>query len=228
MDADAYSLQPIAYYHGLLHSKFGLPRQAGLVGDLPGEIHLCEAFRDGMACRGLEKFSHLWLIWSFSEVPEGQKAHTVRPPRLKGNTRMGVFATRSPFRPNRLGLSAVRLLSIEPGAILRVAGADLLDGTPIFDIKPYIPYADSIPEAEASYAAEAPAKLEVYWPAAIAQQLSERDRRLWTELLAQDPRPAYQKDPARVYGLSLGGRNLRFRVDGRLEVLSLETEPADD
>lgn len=226
MSEHKHSLEPIAYYEGPLHSKFGLPRQAGLVRGLPGTLRFTEEFHDMVACRGLEGFSHIWLIWSFSEVPEGKTAHTVRPPRLKGNTRMGVFATRSPFRPNRLGLSCVKLEQIGPGPCLHISGADLLDGTPIYDIKPYIPYADALPEAAAAYAQEAPKALEVEWSEQAREQMPEEKRRIAGALLAQDPRPAYQQDPERIYGLEYENYNLRFKVSDKLYVLEAEQKPA--
>lgn len=219
---EQFTLEPIGYYHGPLKEKFGLPRQARLVASLPGEVRLTEAFKDMTACRGLENFSHVWLVWSFSEVPEGRTQHTVRPPRLKGNQRLGVFATRSPFRPNRLGLSCVRLERIGPGAVLYVSGADLLDGTPIFDIKPYIPYADALPDARADFAAEAPETLETVWPPEVRSLLSPEDIRVLSGILGQDPRPAYQDAPERVYGLRYKDFNVKFRLADKVYVLAVE------
>lgn len=218
---EVYEIEAIAHYRGPLREKFGLPRQAGLAEKLEGEVVFTEAFSDMVAARGLENYSHIWLIWSFSAVPEGRQAHTVRPPRLKGNERMGVLATRSPFRPNRLGLSCVKLEKVGPGPRLQVRGADLLDGTPIFDIKPYIPYADAKPEAEALFAKEAPPTLEVSWPDCAKEMLTQDELEALTEILAQDPRPAYQNDPEREYGLCYKNFNVRFKVADRVRVISL-------
>lgn len=216
-----WQLTPIAYYHGAMKEKFGIPRQPGLVEGLFGQIIFEAEFKNEAALRGLDDFSHIWLIWGFSESQSSEFRPTVRPPRLHGNERMGVFATRSPFRPNSLGLSAVKLVGIEDGKIL-VAGADLMDGTPIFDIKPYLPYTDQIPEATGGFASERPSqeRLAVLWPEELRGVLE--DEVVVTHLLAQDPRPAYQDDSERVYGMRYGDWNIRFRVkDKTLTVVEL-------
>ena len=185
-------------------------------------------YRSPDALRGLEDFSHLWLIWQFSEAVRDKWSPTVRPPRLGGNTRMGVFATRSPFRPNPIGLSCVRLEGIrrepELGCVLEVSGADLMDGTPILDIKPYIPYADSHPEAREGFTSRGWERmLEVDFPPELLSRVPEDKREALIGVLANDPRPSYQKDPERVYGLPFGGLEVRFNVSGqRLTVRSVE------
>ena len=209
-------IKPIAYYRGPLTEKFGTPRQAGIVPDLTGTVEFCEGYEPAML-DGLEGFDYIWLIWGFSmNNPDAAPSSKVRPPRLGGNEKMGVFATRSPYRPNPLGLSSVRISGIDAAAgRIEVLGADLVDGTPIFDIKPYIVYADSHPDARSGFAAEAPRKaLKVVW-----EDPSMKDETL-EAILALDPRPAYQDDPTRIYGLSYNGHNIRFRVeDGVLTVL---------
>ena len=225
---ERYELRTIARLYGDLPGKFGLPRQAGIVEELEGRIVFEPAFRNPGALRGLEGFSHLWLIWQFSEAVREDWSPTVRPPRLGGNTRMGVFATRSPFRPNALGLSCVRLLGIETdpalGPVLRVGGADLMDGTPIYDIKPYLPYADARPEARAGFAPDPGAALPVVFAPGEEEKLPAEKRAALRGVLAQDPRPRYQKDPDRVYGLAFAGRNVKFRVaDGCVYVTEVET-----
>ena len=225
---ERYELRTIARLYGDLPGKFGLPRQAGIVEELEGRIVFEPAFRNPGALRGLEGFSHLWLIWQFSEAVREDWSPTVRPPRLGGNTRMGVFATRSPFRPNALGLSCVRLLGIETdpalGPVLRVGGADLMDGTPIYDIKPYLPYADAWPEARAGFAPDPGAALPVVFAPGEEEKLPAEKRAALRGVLAQDPRPRYQKDPDRVYGLAFAGRNVKFRVaDGCVYVTEVET-----
>ncbi len=209
-------MQPIAYIHNDFPSKFGLPRQAGLAPSLRSKIVFEPAFRKAEALRGLEGFSHIWLIWGFSES-EGWSP-TVRPPRLGGNVRMGVFATRSPFRPNPLGLSCVRLESVENdggnGFVLIVSGADLMDGTPIYDIKPYLPGADSHPEATDGFVGQnRQTLLEVEIAPALAARLSARQVETLREILSQDPRPAYHDDPSRAYGLSYAGLEIGFTVE---------------
>ncbi len=218
----------IARIHTGFSGKFGIPRQSGLVSSLPGEIVFEPPYRNADALRGLEDFSHLWLIWEFSEALREAWSPTVRPPRLGGNRRMGVFATRSPFRPNPIGLSCVKLEEIilrsDQGPILRVSGADLMDGTPIYDIKPYLPYTDSHPEAKGGFAEGALGwKLEVDFPEEGLEKLPAGDRETVLALLAQDPRPSYQHDPERVYGMAYNGFNIRFTVDGkRLTVRGVE------
>ena len=213
-------IRPIARYEGELPEKFGLPRQAGVVPALEGRVVFEPAYRDPEALRGIEGFSHLWLIWQFSENlrQAGDWSPTVRPPRLGGNARMGVFATRSPFRPNALGLSCVRLLGIEKdaerGTVLRVGGADLMDGTPIFDVKPYVPYADAHPEALSGFAPDAGETLDVVFLPGTEEKIPAEKREALRGVLANDPRPRYQNDPARVYGLRFGEQNVKFTVDG--------------
>lgn len=223
-------MRPIAHIHSDFSTKFGIPRQSGVVGSLQAEIIFEPEFRSRDAVRGLEAFSHIWLIWEFSENVRADWSPTVRPPRLGGNVRMGVFATRSPFRPNPIGLSCVRLEDITfsdaRGPVLHVAGADLMDGTPIYDIKPYLPYADAHPEALGGFAPSPKETIEVKSPPELLQKLPEGRREALLGVLAQDPRPQYQNDPERVYGMSFGGWDVKFRVkDGVLTVLSLaETE----
>ena len=219
-------LQIIARIHTDLPTKFGIPRQSGLVDALEGTIVFEPDFRAPEALRGLEGFSHLWLLWEFSACSGAPWRPTVRPPRLGGNTRMGVFATRSPYRPNSVGLSCVRLLGVEhtaeQGTVLRVCGADLMDGTPIFDIKPYLPYADAHPEATGGFAADAPEPLEVAFANGTEAEIPPEKLEALRGLLAQDPRPAYQSDPARVYGVPFAGLDVRFRVeDGKLTVIDV-------
>ena len=217
----------IARIHSDFPSKFGIPRQSGLVEALKARVVFEPDFRSPEAVRGLEGFSHIWLIWQFSQAVREDWSPTVRPPRLGGNTRMGVFATRSPFRPNAVGLSSVRLERVEPhtpqGPVLHVAGADLMDGTPIFDIKPYLPYADCHPEALGGFAPTGGAELEVDCPPALLERLPEDKARALLGVLSRDPRPSYQHDPDRVYGMAFAGHNIRFSVSGTtLTVLSIE------
>lgn len=205
-------------------TKFGIPRQSGLVEELRATVVFEPEYRSPDALRGLEDFSHLWLIWQFSEAVRDKWSPTVRPPRLGGNTRMGVFATRSPFRPNPIGLSCVRLEGIrrepELGHVLEVSGADLMDGTPILDIKPYLPYGDCHPDAVGGFAsAPAGAVLEVEIPPSLLAQVPEDRREALIGVLAQDPRPHYQKDSDRVYGFGFAGLEVRFTVsEGHLTV----------
>ena len=215
------TITPIAVMHSDFKSKFGIPRQSGLVEQLQSTIVFEPEFRNPDALRGIEAFSHLWLIWQFSAAVRQDWSPTVRPPRLGGNTRMGVFATRSPFRPNHLGLSCVRLLSVERtkefGTVLRVGGGDLMDGTPIFDIKPYIPYSDCKPEAAGGFTEQAGSfLLEVAFPTELLNKLPEDKREAAIGVLSHDPRPSYQADPERIYGLSFAGFILRFKVQGQL------------
>ena len=209
-------------------TKFGIPRQSGLVEELEAAVVFEPEYRNPDALRGLEGFSHLWLIWEFSQARRESWSPTVRPPRLGGNRRLGVFATRSPFRPNPIGLSCVRLLGVDlhtpEGPVIRVAGADLMDGTPIYDIKPYLPYADCKPQAVGGFASvPKEASLEVDCPAELMTLVPEGKRAALLGVLAQDPRPQYQDDPERVYGMAFGGLEVRFRVAGdRLTVCQVE------
>lgn len=210
-------IEPIAFIESDFTEKFGIPRQSGLV-ELPSKIVFTEKFSDENALRGLEDFTHIWLIWGFSEV-KGGFSPTVRPPRLGGNVRKGVFATRSPFRPNPLGLSAVKLLGIERG-VITISGADLMNGTPVYDIKPYLPYVDSIPDASNGWAlAEHSGSLRVEFPEELLRLIPEEKRSGLIELLSQDPRPQYQNDPERVYTFAFGKREISFRVDGKTLVV---------
>ncbi len=224
---DNVNIQVIARMHSDFSTKFGIPRQSGLIEELRSTIVFEPEFRNPDALRGIEDFSHLWIIWQFSEAVRSGWSPTVRPPRLGGNTRMGVFATRSPFRPNNLGLSSVKLLEVEHtekyGTVLHVGGADLMDGTPIFDIKPYIPYGDSHPEASGGFTDTAgDFLLAVEFPQALLEKLPENKREAAVGVLSHDPRPSYQKDPERVYGLSFAGFDIRFRVqDKTLTVLEV-------
>ncbi len=218
-------MQTIAYIYNDYTEKFGIPRQSGLNPALISRIVMEPAYRAQEAFRGIEAYSHLWLIWEFSEVPaEAPFSPTVRPPRLGGNARLGVFATRSPFRPNRLGLSCVELVRVEEtaeGPLLLVAGADLMNGTPIYDIKPYLPYADAVPDARVNEALSRP-RLQVDIPAELEARIPEEKREALKEMLALDPRPAYQEDPERVYGVKFGGMDVQFRVaDGFLTVMGI-------
>lgn len=212
-------------------TKFGIPRQSGLVDSLRSTIVFEPEYRNPDALRGIEGFSHLWIIWQFSEAVRQDWSPTVRPPRLGGNTRLGVFATRSPFRPNSIGLSSVKLLGVEhtpdSGTVLHVAGADMMDGTPIFDIKPYIPYADSHPDAVGGFTETADDfLLEVDFPATLLAILPEEKRQAALDVLSHDPRPSYQRTPGRVYGLAFAGYDIRFRVEDQvlhvLEVVPCE------
>lgn len=197
--------------------KFGIPRQSGLIEELKGKIVFEKEYRSVDALRGLEDFSHVWLIWQFSEaVREKGWSATVRPPLLGGNTRMGVFATRSPFRPNPIGLSCVKLERIEfteEGPVLYVAGADLMNGTPIYDIKPYLPYADSKPDAVGGFTENlAERRLEVEISEELLDRVPKDRREALVKVLEADPRPSYQSDPERVYGMSFAGLEIKFSV----------------
>jgi len=221
-------MKPIAHIRNDYTAKFGIPRQSGLVEEVISAIVFEPEYRNADAFRGLEGWSHLWLIWVFSEAIRDTWSPTVLPPRLGGKTRMGVFATRSPFRPNPIGLSSVKLVDFDlhtkEGPVLYVAGADLMDGTPILDVKPYLPYTDSHPDAIGGFAE--PVReyhLEVVFPDEWLAQVPERLRTPVLGLLAQDPRPSYQNDPDRVYGVAFGGYDFRFRVkDGVLTVCEVE------
>lgn len=224
---NSMEIEPIAHIHTGFPAKFGIPRQSGLVEGLHAVIEMEPAFRDAAAFRSIEGFSHLWLLWGFSENSRAGWSPTVRPPRLGGNRRVGVFASRSSFRPNGLGLSVVRLEKFVPqsphGPLLHVSGADLMDGTPIYDIKPYLPFTDSHPEAEAGFAAEVlDKKLEVVIPENCMEQIPLSQRSVIRQLLAQDPRPSYQDDPDRLYGFVYENWEIRFRVDsGHLLVVEV-------
>ena len=212
------NIQVIARMHSDFATKFGIPRQSGLVQELRSTIVFEPEYRNSDALRGIEEFSHLWIIWQFSEAVRQGWSPTVRPPRLGGNTRMGVFATRSPFRPNNLGLSSVKLLGVEQtveyGTVLHVGGADLMDGTPIFDIKPYIPYGDCHPEATGGFTDRAGEfLLNVDFPSELLNKLPEDKREAAIGVLSHDPRPSYQRQPERIYGLNFAGCDIRFRVE---------------
>lgn len=211
------TIQVIAKMRSDFPTKFGIPRQSGLVDSLRSTIVFEPEFRNEDALRGLEDFSHLWVIWQFSEAVRQEWSPTVRPPRLGGNTRMGVFATRSPFRPNNLGLSSLKILGLEQtpdcGTVIHVAGADLMDGTPIFDIKPYVPYSDSHPEATGGFTdTAADFLLQVDFPVDLLNKIPENKRDAAVGVLSHDPRPSYQRKPDRVYGLTFAGFDIRFTV----------------
>lgn len=221
------TLTPIARIRTDFGTKFGVPRQSGVVDELTARIVFEPEYRNPDALRGLADFSHLWLLWHFSEVKQEGWSPTVRPPRLGGNARMGVFATRSPYRPNPIGLSSVRILSVEPdtpkGPVITVAGADLMDGTPIFDIKPYLAYTDSHPDAVGGFIeglTDRSVRVECH--EALLAPLEEDVRTRLLAALAHDPRPTYQNDPTRVYGMDFAGYNVRFTVaDGVLTVVEI-------
>ena len=213
------TIEPVARMRSDFATKFGIPRQSGLVADLRSTIVFEPKYRNPEALRGIEGYDYLWLIWQFSEAVRKEWSPTVRPPRLGGNARMGVFATRSPFRPNSLGLSCVRLLEVEHtqefGTVLHVGGADLMDGTPIFDVKPYVPYADSHPDAKGGFTDGAGEYLlQVDFPQTLLEKLPEEKRSAAVGVLSHDPRPSYQRKPGRIYGLSFAGWDIRFTVDG--------------
>ena len=225
------TIDPIAYIRTEFKEKFGIPRQSGLAGSLRGKVVFEPAYRNPDALRGLQEFSHIWLIWEFSaNVRAGSEWQpTVRPPRLGGNERVGVFATRSPFRPNPLGLSCVEIESIDmcsaEGPVINVLGADLMDGTPIYDIKPYIRYADSRPHAVCGYVDKLSERLlKVIIPGNVIENMPDKTiLSALHEILKLDPRPSYHDDPQRVYGISFAGINVHFQVaDGVLTVLDVE------
>lgn len=211
-------IKPIAHVRSDFATKFGIPRQAGIVEELESLLVFEPEYRDPEALRGIEGFSHLWLIWQFSENLRQGFSPTVRPPRLGGNERMGVFATRSPFRPNALGLSCVRLLAVEQstdsGLVLRIGGADLMDGTPVYDVKPYVPYADCHPEALSGFAANSGKTLNVAFADGMEQRVPKEKLAALRGVLANDPRPRYQHDPARIYAMEFAGLEVKFSVDG--------------
>ena len=215
------NIQIIARMRSDFPTKFGIPRQSGLVDELESTIVFEPGFRNPDALRGIEGYSHLWIIWQFSQAIRQEWSPTVRPPRLGGNTRVGVFATRSPFRPNNLGLSCVKLIGVEhtenEGVVLHVAGADLMDGTPIFDIKPYIPYSDSFPNALGGFTDTAEDFiLDVDFPSPLLELLPEAKQQAAIGVLSHDPRPSYQRKPGRIYGLSFAGFDIRFSVTDKL------------
>ena len=221
-------LTPIAHFHSPFPTKFGIPKQSGLVADLRGEIVFEPNFRNADFVRGLDEFDFLWLIWEFSANRHAAASPVVRPPVLGGNEKIGVFATRSPFRPTPLGLSAVRLESIEitdtRGPVIHVLGADLMDGTPIFDIKPYIAYADSHPDARSGFVDRRSwPKLEVVVPDFVEKHFEKAEIETLRQTLSLDPRPHYQNDPQKVYGMPFAGRDVRFRVaDGVLTIVEIK------
>lgn len=224
-------MKTIAHIYTDLDGKFGVPRQSGVVPALTGRIIFEPEYRIAEAFRGLEEFSHIWLIWEFSKAKQSQGeafSPTVRPPRLGGNKRMGVFATRSPFRPNNLGLSVVKLERIDfsgkDGPILHVSGVDMMSGSPVYDIKPYIPYADSISEASGGFTSELDdLSLEVEFPESLLSEFPVEKHNEITEILSHDPRPQYQTDSERIYALTYLGRDIKFKVDGSaLTVLAVE------
>jgi tRNA-Thr(GGU) m(6)t(6)A37 methyltransferase TsaA len=220
-------MKTIARIHTDFPTKFGIPRQSGIIDSLQGRIVFEPEYRNAEAVRGLEEFSHIWILWEFSEAVRDEWSPTVRPPRLGGNVRKGVFATRSPFRPNPIGLSSVKLESVEIdpklGPVLHVSGADLMDGTPIYDIKPYIANADSHPDAVSGFASK-PAEyvLEVDFPETLLQKVPECQRESLIAVLQHDPRPQYHDDPKRVYGMAFGGMEVKFKVEeGLLTVVGI-------
>ncbi len=220
-------MKTIARIHTNFPTKFGVPRQSGIIDSLQGRIVFEPEYRNADAVRGLEDFSHIWIIWEFSESICDTWSPTVRPPRLGGNVRKGVFATRSPFRPNPIGLSVVKLESIKMeqglGPVIHVSGIDMMDGTPIYDIKPYIAYTDSHPEAVSGFASK-PAKylLEVEFPEGLLQKVAESLRHSLIAVLAHDPRPRYQDDPERIYGMGFENMQIKFKVNGnRLSVVDV-------
>ena len=221
------AMKIIAHIHSDFPTKFGIPRQSGIVENLVSRIVFEPEYRNPDALRGIDGYSHLWLIWQFSEAVRKDWSPTVRPPRLGGNTRMGVFATRSPFRPNPIGLSSVKLVGIEEtekeGSVLLVAGADLMDGTPIYDIKPYLPFTDSHPDAVGGFSDPVRERsLQVEYPDALTGRLPADKWEALLGILAHDPRPSYQHDPERVYGMAFAGKEVKFKVDGdKLTILDI-------
>ena len=217
----------IARIRNAYDGKFGVPRQSGLVEEVVSDIVFEPEYRVQEALRGIEAFSHLWVIWAFDRAERDTWSPTVRPPRLGGNLRVGVFATRSPYRPNAIGLSCVKLVGIEKGregTVLKVAGADLVNGTPIYDIKPYLPYADCKPEATGGFTDKTEKRqAEVVFPENLAGKMDAEDLRALKAVLREDPRPAYQEDPERIYAFEFAGKHIEFRVEGKvLKVLRIE------
>ena len=227
MDSGIEKLNIIAKMHSDFPTKFGIPRQSGVVESLRSTIIFEPEYRNPDTLRGLEDFSHIWIIWGFSEASNHSWSPTVRPPRLGGNSRLGVFATRSPFRPNPLGLSSVRVLEIENtfgnGMVIHVSGADLMDGSPIYDIKPYVPYADSHTDATAGFVSQnGVSLLQVEIPDDLLDKVASDKRLALYGVLAQDPRPAYHEDEKRVYGMEFAGMEIKFLVkDGILAVFDI-------
>ena len=216
---ELHTLRVIAHVETDFGTKFGVPRQSGLVDGLEGRVVFEPEFRAPEAVRGLEQFDRIWLVWQFSQAVREGWSPTVRPPRLGGNERVGVFATRSPYRPNAIGLSCVRLARVEPdtpeGPVLYIRGADLVTGTPVYDVKPYLPYADSFPDARGGFGqAHADDRLAVRCPPEALGAFPAEKRKALLDVLSCDPRPAYQRDPARVYGMAFAGLEVKFRVDG--------------
>lgn len=212
-------IEPIAYFRSPFATKFGVPKQSGLVENLMGTIEFVPQYRNADALRGMEEFDYLWLIWEFSANRHAATSPVVRPPLLGGNRKVGVFASRSPFRPNRLGLSSVRISEIEldttRGPLIHVLGADLMDGTPIYDIKPYVVYADSHPEARSGFVDKNAIRwLEVVVPDAVASRYSSDELAALSKVLSLDPRPHYQDNPEKVYGMMYAGKDVKFRVEG--------------
>lgn len=226
--SEEFVIKPIAHIKSDFAEKFGIPRQSGLVSALTSQIIFESEYAVADAVRGLEEYSHLWIIWQFSKAVRDDWSPTVRPPRLGGNTRVGVFGTRSPFRPNPIGLSAVKIEKIEIDEnncpVITVSGADLLDGTPIYDIKPYLPYADCIPEATNGFTGKfSEKKLEVVCDASLLEAVAEDKREALIGVLSLDPRPSYHNDPDRVYGMNFADVEVKFRTDGEvLTVISVE------
>lgn len=221
-------MKTIARIHSDFPEKFGIPRQSGLVDELKARIVFEPEYRNPAAFHGIEGYSHIWLLWEFSEAVRDGWSPTVHPPRLGGKKHMGVFATRSPFRPNPIGLSSVRLLGLErdakQGPVLLVAGADLMDGSPVYDIKPYLPFTDSHPDARCGFAGEhTDYAVTVEFPGELLQRVPEEKREALRGILSQDPRPSYQNDPKRIYGVAFGKQNIRFQVrEGVLTVIAVE------
>lgn len=221
-------IEPIAYFRSPFATKFGVPKQSGLVENLMGTIEFVPQYRNADALRGMEDFDYLWLIWEFSANRHAATSPVVRPPLLGGNRKVGVFASRSPFRPNRLGLSSVRISEIEldttRGPLIHVLGADLMDGTPIYDIKPYVVYADSHPEARSGFVDKNAIRwLEVVVPDAVASRYSSDELAALRKVLSLDPRPHYQDNPEKVYGMMYAGKDVKFRVEGDvLTVMEVE------
>lgn len=218
-------IEPVAFFHSPLTSKFGVPRQSGIVSQLPGRIEFVVPYTQSEALRGMEDYDYLWIIWGFSENVDADKHPTVRPPLLGGNERVGVWATRSPFRPNNLGLSSVRIRRVlADEAVIEVWGADLMDGTPIYDVKPYLPYVDSHAEARGGFTDRHSWKrLEVELDSRFAVLFSDADLQVLKEVLSLDPRPHYHDDDQREYGMPFMGYDIRFRVaDGVLRVTAIE------